>query len=65
MAIHPRKLLKAFLQPRVLAWTAITVAASIAIYMGIDGWIAGRATVPVDIGDRPVDGLAGHCCNSE
>ncbi len=54
MALQPRKLLKSFLQPRVLAWTAIAVTASIAIYMGIDGWIADRATVPVAVGDRPV-----------
>jgi Ca-activated chloride channel homolog len=54
MALQPRKLLKAFLQPRVLAWTAVTIAASIGLYMGVDSFIAGRSTVPVDVGSRPV-----------
>ena len=49
-----RKAFRAFMQPRVLAWTALTIAAVIGIYMGVSSYIDGRATVPVDVGSRPI-----------
>jgi len=54
MAIEVKKLLRSFMQPRVLAWTALTVAAAIAIYAGLSSWIADRSTIPVDAGSRPI-----------
>jgi Ca-activated chloride channel homolog len=54
MARDYGKLARAFLQPRVLLWTALTIAASIGIYLAIARFIGDRATVPLDVGDRPI-----------
>jgi Ca-activated chloride channel homolog len=49
-----QKLLRAFFQPRVLLWTSLSIVAAIAIYIGVSSWIADRATIPVDVGKRPI-----------
>jgi hypothetical protein len=54
MAINARKLLRSFFQPRVLLWTSLAIVAAIAIYVGVESWIADRATIPVDVGERPI-----------
>ncbi|HEY5948102.1 MAG TPA: VWA domain-containing protein [Kofleriaceae bacterium] len=54
MAMSAKKILSELARPAVFLRVVAAVAAAIAIYLLIDGWIDGRATVPVDVGDRPV-----------
>jgi Ca-activated chloride channel family protein len=54
MAISAKKILRELARPAVFVRILIAIAAAVAIYLGIDAWIDGRATVPVAFGDRPV-----------
>ena len=54
MAMSAKKILRELARPAVFIRIGIAVAAAVAIYMGIDAWIDGRTTIPVDFGDRPV-----------
>ncbi|HSD88384.1 MAG TPA: VWA domain-containing protein [Kofleriaceae bacterium] len=54
MAIEVKKIARELIRPRVALRILVAIAASVGIYMAIDSFIAGRATVPVDLGSRPV-----------
>ncbi|HEY5928016.1 MAG TPA: VWA domain-containing protein [Kofleriaceae bacterium] len=54
MALSAKKILRELARPAVFIRILIAVGAAIGIYLGIDAWVADRATVPVDLGDRPV-----------
>jgi Ca-activated chloride channel homolog len=54
MALTAGKILRALARPAVFLRILIAVAAAVGIYLLIDYWIAGRPTVPLDVGDRPV-----------
>jgi Mg-chelatase subunit ChlD len=54
MAISAKKILRELARPAVFVRILIAIAAAVAIYLGIDAWIDGRTTIPVDFGDRPV-----------
>ncbi len=54
MALSAGKILRELVRPAVFLRILVAIAAAIGIYMLIDGWIGGRATVPVEVGDRPI-----------
>lgn len=49
-----KKFLRELIRPANAIRILIACAAAVAIYLGIDAFIAERATVPVDVGSRPV-----------
>jgi Ca-activated chloride channel homolog len=54
MALSARKIVRELARPAVFLRILIALGAAIGIYLLIDQWIAGRPTVPVDVGDRAV-----------
>jgi len=52
--LSAKQIVRELARPAVFLRILIAAAAAIAIYLGIDAWIAGRATVPLDLGERAV-----------
>jgi Ca-activated chloride channel homolog len=50
-----RNFVRQLARPRNLVLVALTLAASAAIWLGVDAWIAGRATIVVPFGGRDVE----------
>ncbi len=48
---------RSLFRPGMLVRYALTIAAIIGAYYAIDAWVAGRTTVSVDVGGRPVEFL--------
>ncbi len=54
MALSAGKILRELARPAVFVRILIAIAFAVGIYLGIDAWIGGRTTVPIDLGTRPV-----------
>ncbi len=54
MAASAKQILRELIRPAVFVRILIALAAAVGIYLGIDAWIAGRTTIPVDLGARTV-----------
>ncbi|HEX5059321.1 MAG TPA: VWA domain-containing protein, partial [Kofleriaceae bacterium] len=54
MALSAKRIVRELARPAVFVRILVALAASIGIYMLVDRWIGGRATLPVDIGSRPI-----------
>lgn len=55
MADHQNTWLKALLTPRALLRLGLAIAASLAIWWGIDRWIGDRTQITLHVTERPVD----------
>ncbi|MGE5181062.1 MAG: VWA domain-containing protein [Acidobacteriota bacterium] len=55
-----RKALRALLAPGPLIRLGLALIAAVAIWVGIDAWLAGRTSVTVAVAGKPVDLLAPH-----
>lgn len=54
MAMSVKQIARELARPAVFVRILIALAAAVAIYLGIDAWIGGRATIPVAVGERPI-----------
>ncbi len=54
MAMSAKQLLRELVRPAVFVRILIAIAVTIGIYVGLDSWIGGRTTIPVDLGSHTV-----------